>query len=77
MRKTNIKLADLFIPRGEYWYSEGINWKAILVLAIAFGIPIIGFIVPPLSSLYDYGWYISVSVSLILYLILNNKTRNK
>jgi NCS1 family nucleobase:cation symporter-1 len=77
MRKTNIKLADLFIPRGEYWYSEGINWKAILVLAIAFGIPIIGFIVPPLSSLYDYGWYLSVSVSLILYLILNNKTRNK
>lgn len=71
MRKTNLSLLDLFMPRGQYWYSEGINWKAILVLAVAFGIPIIGFIIPSLSPLYDYGWYLSVAVSLLLYLALN------
>ncbi len=71
MKRTNIKLVDLFTPKGEYWYSDGVNWKAILSLAVGFGVPAIGFFVPSLGFLYDYGWYLAVAISMVLYLGLN------
>lgn len=73
LRRTNLSLVDLFLPRGKYWYSDGVNWKALLVMAIAFGVPAIGFLVPALSPVYDYGWYLSTAISLVLYLLLNYK----
>ncbi|WP_054839271.1 cytosine permease [Sulfuracidifex metallicus] len=76
IRRTNFKLVDLFTPKGEYWYSDGVNWKTIITLAVGFGVPAIGFFVQPLAFLYDYGWYLAVGISMALYLGLNWRKRD-
>ncbi|WP_048098415.1 cytosine permease [Candidatus Acidianus copahuensis] len=71
LHKTKISLVDLFMPNGKYWYSYGYGTKALISMAIGFLIPVIGYIIPSVSFLYDYGWYLAVFISLILYVTLN------
>jgi NCS1 family nucleobase:cation symporter-1 len=33
--RTNLFLADLYLPNGRYWYAVGWNWRA--VVATLFG----------------------------------------
>ncbi|BFH74011.1 allantoin permease [Sulfurisphaera javensis] len=73
LRKTNISLVDLFMPRGKYWYTDGYKFKALLAMAIGFLLPVIGFLIPALSFLYDYGWYLAVFISMIIYIIFEKK----
>ncbi|QGA54126.1 allantoin permease [Sulfolobus sp. E5-1-F] len=73
LRKTEIKLADLFKPDGIYWYMSGYNINAIIAMIIGFSIPVIGFLIPKLSLLYDYGWYLGLFLSLAIYLGLERR----
>ena len=71
LHKTEISLGDLFLPKGRYWYSSGYSISALLSMSIGFLVPVIGFFVSSLSFLYDYGWYLSLFISMVLYLVMN------
>src|SRR5205807_67794 len=71
IRRTELRLADLYRPHGAYWYGGGWNWRAL----VAFGAGALlavggawsspgngpfpsGGLIPALKPLYDYNWVV-------------------
>ena len=63
VRKSELKLTDLYIRDGAYEYSNGINYRALAALAAGVIVALIGLAVPPLRFLYDYAWFVGFFVS--------------
>jgi len=61
---------DLYQRGGQYEYSRGINWQAIVALAAGVGVAFIGLVVPPLRVLYNYAWFVGFAVSFAAYFVL-------
>jgi NCS1 family nucleobase:cation symporter-1 len=86
IRKTRIDLPALYRKNGMYWYTAGVNPRAIVALAAGILICLPGFIgtVTPLHvaqiwmTLYNYAWFISLGVAGLLYylLMLQSKPRH-
>ena len=79
IRRTHLKLADLYRADGVYRYTSGWNWIAVvsLLVGIFFAIggaystggapfPVDG-IIPILKPLYDYSWVVGLIVAFVLY----------
>ena len=86
IKKQQLDLRDLFSVEGRYTYSNGFNWRAIAALVISI-LPVVpGFIraaatpggqVPNpgiFDTLYTYAWFVTFSLSFILYLVLMRGT---
>jgi len=69
-RRTSLNLKDLYVAEGEYYYSKGFNPKAIIALVLGVLVALIGKIVPSLSLLFDYAWFVGFAVSFVTYIIL-------
>jgi nucleobase:cation symporter-1, NCS1 family len=82
VRRTSLRLADLYKSNGAYTYVRGWNWIAVvsLLAGILFAIggsysgngkpfPVDG-IIPFLKPLADYSWVVGLVVSFALYAIL-------
>jgi NCS1 family nucleobase:cation symporter-1 len=69
-RKKIIKTEDLYRRHGLYEFSHGVNWKAMLALAIGSGLAFVGLIYAPVRVLYDYAWFVGFGVSFIAYWML-------
>jgi NCS1 family nucleobase:cation symporter-1 len=79
LRKTNLKLADLYRTTGAYRYSRGWNWYAVIALLVGIVLAIGGSysaagqpfpvdgIIPLLKPLADYSWVVGLVVSFIVY----------
>jgi NCS1 family nucleobase:cation symporter-1 len=61
---------DLYQRGGQYEYSRGVNWQAIIALAAGVGVAFIGLVVPPLRVLYNYAWFVGFIVSFAAYFVL-------
>jgi len=70
IRKKKLSVKDLFIVGGEYYYQKGVNMKAVAALVIGIFAALIGKVIPSLSWLSDYAWFVGFAVSYIIYLIL-------
>ena len=84
VRRTELRLAQLYQPERSYWYDRGWNWRALVALGVggllAVGgaystpgngpFPLNGVIVP-LKPLYDYSWIVGLAVALLLYAALS------
>ncbi len=82
LRKRSLSLPDLFDPSGIYSYSEGINWRAMVTLAIAIAPVVVGFVraattpggqVPApnfIDKLYTYAWFVTFALGFIIYYVL-------
>ncbi len=70
LRKCKLNVDALYLHEGEYSYSNGVNWRAILALAVGIAIALCGLAYPPLRWLYDYAWFVGFLVSGALYLLL-------
>ncbi len=74
VKKQRADIAGLFNgDAGRYWYSNGINWAAIIAWVVAFILPLITYFVPPTGFLgfvnsINYVW--SFVIGFILYIIL-------
>jgi len=81
--RTNLHLADLYLPNSRYWYSGGWNWRAVVatlfgsLLAVggAYSNPGAGpfpenGLIPFLQPLYDYSWIVGLVVGFLAYLAL-------
>jgi NCS1 family nucleobase:cation symporter-1 len=70
LRKKIILIEDLYKRDGFYEFSGGVNWNAIVALAVGCGVAFVGLIYPPLRVLYDYAWFVGFAVSFIAYMAL-------
>jgi NCS1 family nucleobase:cation symporter-1 len=70
VRKKILLVEDLYLRRGFYEFSGGINWRALEALAAGAGLAFIGLVVPSLRVLYDYAWFVGFGMSFVVYWIL-------
>ncbi len=70
VRRSTLKLDDLYIRGGAYEYSHGINWRAVAALAAGIALALLGLAVPPLRFLYDYAWFVGFGVAGAVYVML-------
>jgi NCS1 family nucleobase:cation symporter-1 len=70
LRKTELRLADLYLADGQYRYSGGWHVPGVIATlagcAAAWG----GLLIPVMRPLYDYAWFVGFGVSLAVYLAL-------
>jgi NCS1 family nucleobase:cation symporter-1 len=70
IRHTELDVNSLYHREGAYYYSKGINPRAIVALVIGVGLALIGLAVKPLHVLYDYAWFVGFFAAGIVYLAL-------
>ena len=81
VRRQKLNVRDLFMLEGEYTYSRGTNWRAVVALVLSI-LPVVpGFIraattpggqVPNpdiFDHLYTYAWFVTFILSFVLYLV--------
>jgi nucleobase:cation symporter-1, NCS1 family len=70
LRKTELKLADLYKTRGRYTYTAGWNWAAVVATAVGCFLAWGGLKIPAMKVLYDYGWFVGFFAAGAVYLVL-------
>ncbi len=70
LRKCELDVDALYRSDGKY---AGVNWAAIIALALGIAVALIGLFVPALRWLYDYAWFVGFFVAGIVYLSLMKK----
>jgi len=82
IRRQQLSVPDLFREDGRYAYTHGVNVRAIVVLVLSIAPVVPGFIhaaMTPggqvanpsfLDSLYTYAWFVTFTLSFVLYLIV-------
>jgi nucleobase:cation symporter-1, NCS1 family len=82
LRKRKLSLADLFRTNGIYSYANGVNWRAMIALALAIAPVVPGFIRAAATpggqvsnpnffdSLYTYAWFVTFGLGFVIYYAL-------
>ena len=70
MRRSQLKVDDLYRRNGVYEYDNGVNWRAVAALVAGIVVALLGLVVPPLRLLYDYAWFVGFGVSGAVYVLL-------
>jgi nucleobase:cation symporter-1, NCS1 family len=70
VRRSTLKLDDLYIRGGAYEYSSGVNWRAVAALSAGIALALLGLAIPPLRFLYDYAWFVGFGVAGAVYVLL-------
>jgi NCS1 family nucleobase:cation symporter-1 len=67
VRRTNLDLADLYLPKGEY-----AGWSIPAVVATLAGCALAwgGLVIPVLRPLYDYAWFVGFFGAGALYVVM-------
>jgi NCS1 family nucleobase:cation symporter-1 len=68
-----VVLQDLYTmsPAGAYWYSHGFNLSAVYALIAASLISFLCVMVPALSWLANFSWFIGVAAGALFYRMLS------
>lgn len=61
-------------PTGRYWYRGGVNPLAVSALVPAVLIAVLTVLVPGLSFLANFTWFIGCGFGALIYVILNRRT---
>jgi NCS1 family nucleobase:cation symporter-1 len=67
LRRTRLRVDDLYRRGGAYEYASGVNWKAMIALGAGIAVALIGLLAPALRWLYDYAWFVGFAVSGAVY----------
>src|SRR6202012_4611446 len=70
IRGTELDVNSLYHRDGSYYYTKGINPRAMIALGSGVGIALVGLAVPPLRFLYDYAWFVGFFLSAAIYYAL-------
>jgi nucleobase:cation symporter-1, NCS1 family len=70
IRKTELDVNSLYHRDGIYYYSKGINPRAMAALVLGVVIALSGLAVPPLHFLYDYAWFVGFFSAGLIYTAL-------
>jgi NCS1 family nucleobase:cation symporter-1 len=71
-RHQHIVVDDLYTmsPAGKYWYRNGYNPAAVMAIIPSAFVPIICAVIPALSILANFTWFIGVALGFCLYTVL-------
>jgi NCS1 family nucleobase:cation symporter-1 len=70
VRRTRLKLEDLYLEDGAYRYQSGWNAAAVVATLVGCGLAWGGLLWPPLKPLYDYAWFVGFAAAGLLYVAL-------
>jgi NCS1 family nucleobase:cation symporter-1 len=70
IRRSRLKLDDLYRRNGIYEYENGVNPRAVVSLVTGIAVALVGLAVPQLRLLYDYAWFVGFGVSGAMYVML-------
>jgi NCS1 family nucleobase:cation symporter-1 len=70
VRRSRLKVDDLYRRNGIYEFENGINKRAVAALVVGAGVALIGLAAPPLRLLYDYAWFVGFAVAGGIYVTL-------
>jgi nucleobase:cation symporter-1, NCS1 family len=90
IRRTELRLLDLYRPGGAYWYAGGWNWRGVLALVVGAVLAVGGAwsapgqgplpqdgLIPALKPLYNYNWVVGFAAAFILYAALTAMTAGR
>jgi NCS1 family nucleobase:cation symporter-1 len=75
VRRSRLKIDDLYRRGGEYEYDNGVNPRAVIALVAGIATALLGLVVPPLRLLYDYAWFVGFGVSGGVYVMLMQRAQ--
>ncbi len=84
IRKKNLNVEQLYVREGEYWYKNGFNLRGIISFFIAI-LPCIPGVLNNIGitkftgffiDIYDYNWFISFILSIVVYTLLSMIKKN-
>ena len=70
VRKREMALGDLYRKQGVYAYTGGWNWRAVVATLIGCACAWIGLVVPKLSPVYNYAWFVGFGAAGLTHLLL-------
>jgi NCS1 family nucleobase:cation symporter-1 len=70
IRKTELDVNSLYHTSGAYYYTRGINPRALIALALGVVVALIGLFVKPLGFLYDYAWFVGFFLAGFSYVVM-------
>src|SRR5215813_10668166 len=70
VRKREMALGDLYRKQGVYAYAGGWNWRAVVATLIGCACAWIGLVVPKLSPVYNYAWFVGFGAAGLTHLLL-------
>ena len=88
VRRRELVVEDLYRRGGQYEYQGGVNWKAMLALAIGVAVNVPGFLAEAMPSfkdsvpgfwrtLYTYAWFVGFLLSGALYVAFTATASSK
>jgi NCS1 family nucleobase:cation symporter-1 len=75
VRKKQLQLPDLYLNPGVYTFNSGWNPAAVIATIIGCASAWIGAIFPPAHIFYEYGWFVGLFVSGLVYWLMMNSSR--
>jgi NCS1 family nucleobase:cation symporter-1 len=78
LRKQRINVPELYTtdPQGTYFYSRGINLRAIGALIPSAGISLVFAFVPSLNAFSAFSWFIAAGLGAVIYFVLADRSRS-
>lgn len=70
VRRTELRVPDLYVRGGAYEYTGGLNLRAVLALCTGVGLALLGLFVPALRWLYDYAWFVGFASAFAVYMLV-------
>jgi len=77
IRKQKLEVKDLYLRNGIYEYKKGFNSKGMIALTAGVFIALIGLLIPQVSFLYDYAWFVGFAMSFAVYYLLMKESMTK
>src|SRR5579862_8844738 len=74
IRKTELDVNSLYHREGVYYYTKGVNPRALIALVLGVGIALVGVFVPSLHFLYDYAWFVGFFIAGFVYVAMMRGT---
>ena len=70
IHKTELDVNSLYHREGIYYYTKGVNLRAVAALVAGVAVALVGLAVKPLSFLYGYAWFVGFFTAGISYVLL-------
>jgi NCS1 family nucleobase:cation symporter-1 len=70
IRGTELDVNSLYHREGIYYYSKGVNPRALIALALGVALALVGLIVSSLHFLYDYAWFVGFFTAGATYVLM-------
>ena len=68
IRKRRLHLLELYQPqKSRYWYAHGFNPAGIISVVMGIAVVLGSLAIPGLRAIYDYSWFSSFAIGLIMY----------